>query len=78
MINHHRRSIWLMLMLLLSLDAIADGQDNSPDANSPIPQQLPWDFDPYRVMIWIAGVEPSVVNEGLGDAVKAYLDRDFR
>jgi hypothetical protein len=38
---------------------------------------LPWDFDPYRVMIWVAGVTQDEIDGDLGVGIKAYLDRDF-
>lgn len=38
---------------------------------------LPWDYDPYRVLIWIAGVDRAAVDGDLREPVLNFLDRDF-
>lgn len=38
---------------------------------------LPWDYDPYRVMIWIAGVDAETTEAELRGPVLNFLDRDF-
>ena len=37
----------------------------------------PWDFDPYRVMIWIASSDPDVRAQTLEAPLRSYLLRDF-
>lgn len=38
---------------------------------------LPWDYDPYRVLIWIAGVDRETLDSELREPVLHFLDRDF-
>lgn len=40
-------------------------------------EQEPWDYSPYRVMIWIASRDPRFTAETLHDPLVAYLNRDF-
>jgi hypothetical protein len=63
------RSITAMLCAAL-FASVAGAQTQPAD-------ELPWDFDPYRVMIWVAGVEPAEVEGELGRSIHAFLDRDF-
>ncbi|MCA9135967.1 MAG: hypothetical protein KDB00_04390 [Planctomycetales bacterium] len=37
----------------------------------------PWDYSPYRVMIWIASRDPRFTAETLREPLMSYLDRDF-
>ncbi|MEM9587530.1 MAG: hypothetical protein AAGA03_09630, partial [Planctomycetota bacterium] len=39
--------------------------------------EIPWDFRPYRVLIWIASDKPSVNANSLRRSLRADLDRDF-
>ncbi len=38
---------------------------------------LPWDFRPYKVLIWIAGQNDAEVSEYLKPELLDYLDRDY-
>lgn len=40
-------------------------------------EEVPWDYDPYRVLVWIASDDPDVDLATLEAPVRAYLDRDF-
>lgn len=37
----------------------------------------PWDYDPYRVLIWIASADPRLTAESLGPDVREFLLRDY-
>lgn len=65
--------IRLRILLLLSLIAASA---TSPTCHAE--DDLPWDFDPYRVLIWISGADAADVDGDLGISVRAFLDRDFR
>jgi hypothetical protein len=38
---------------------------------------LPWDFSPYRVLVWVASDDPSINVSGIETELREYLDRDF-
>ena len=40
-------------------------------------QPAPWDYDPYRVLVWVASEDPRVGAAELEAPLRAYLDRDF-
>ena len=47
-------------------------------AENPEPTKAePWDFSPYRVLIWIASDDPTLNADTIGGPLRAYLDRDF-
>lgn len=59
--------------------AVADSaSESSPSVPSEdeIPE-VPWDYSPYRVLIWIASRDPSFNAAELSEQVSEYLDRDF-
>ena len=37
----------------------------------------PWDYSPYRVLIWIASEDPAVTMDSIETPLRKYLDRDF-
>ncbi|HBJ33476.1 MAG TPA: hypothetical protein DDZ51_01695 [Planctomycetaceae bacterium] len=39
--------------------------------------EIPWDFSPYRVQIWIASDDSRVTADQLSQPLAEYLDRDF-
>ncbi|KAA1260780.1 hypothetical protein LF1_33210 [Rubripirellula obstinata] len=39
--------------------------------------QLPWDYSPYRVLVWVASDDPSVKVSTVETELREYLDRDF-
>ena len=41
------------------------------------PPVEPWDFSPYRILIWIASDDPSLDSSKVADPLRLYLDRDF-
>jgi len=52
----------------------SDSPDESDDDQQPT---QPWDFDPYRVQIWLAGNDPRASAAVLAEPLQAFLDRDF-
>lgn len=40
-------------------------------------EDIPFDFQPYRVLVWIASDDPEVSADNMSDALQASLDRDF-
>lgn len=61
-----------VLLLLLLITAITNSQRCVAE------DELPWDFDPYRVMVWVAGVDDAAIEGDLGKSIRAFLDRDFK
>lgn len=39
--------------------------------------EVPWDFDPYRVLAWIVSEDPTINAASVETPLKAYLDREF-
>ncbi|XZE54955.1 hypothetical protein SH139x_000939 [Planctomycetaceae bacterium SH139] len=72
------RSLFALLIVAanLCLACSAGAQEERPPADK-YQEQLPWDYKPYEVLIWIAGVDETTLNESLGRSLQAYLDRDF-
>ena len=60
--------------------SLADG-DSKPysvlDQNDESDDKEPWDYSPYRVLIWIASEAPEVNLEMIEKPLRTYLDRDF-
>ncbi|QEF96382.1 hypothetical protein Mal15_04100 [Stieleria maiorica] len=64
----------------------ADAPDNAssaePESDAPLTEpdpraDEPWDYSPYRVLIWIASRDPRFTAETLHEPLADYLDRDF-
>lgn len=57
-----------------------DASENVSDeeASEPDPRdEEPWDYSPYRVLVWIASRDPRFTADTLREPLLAYLDRDF-
>lgn len=54
-------------------------ENDSPKASASddVGPEQPWDFSPYRVLIWIASDDPRVNAVSVGMDVREFLDRDF-
>jgi len=39
--------------------------------------EVPWDYSPYRVLVWVSSDDPSVNADDVAAPLRAYLDRDF-
>ena len=53
----------------------ADSEAESDDEGETSEQ--PWDYSPYRVLIWVASHHPNYTAETLREPLLEYLDRDF-
>ena len=40
-------------------------------------EEEPWDYSPYRVMIWLVSEDPAVNVESIEKPLREFLDRDF-
>ena len=40
-------------------------------------EETPWDYSPYRVLIWIVSDDPSVSVDSLEKPLRVFLDRDY-
>lgn len=66
-----RRMIWIWTTIA-SLVLLTSVQGRGEESRS-----LPWDYDPYRVLIWVAGVDEETVEGELREPLLNFLDRDF-
>ena len=53
---------------------------------SPLPQpvlvaedgeEIPWDFSPYQVLVWLVSDDPAVSAKSIEKPLRSFLDRDF-
>ncbi|MFK8115399.1 MAG: PDZ domain-containing protein [Rubripirellula sp.] len=47
------------------------------DADSEIAPELPWDYLPYRVLVWLVSEDPAINVDSIEEPLRAFLDRDF-
>ncbi len=52
----------------------AQKPEKDPDVE---PAILPWDYSPYRVLVWVVADRPRVNAKTVGESLGQYLDRDF-
>ncbi|MCO8124151.1 hypothetical protein NHH03_20575 [Stieleria sp. TO1_6] len=57
-------------------DAADDGADVS-ETETVEEEAEPWDYSPYRVLVWIASRDPRYTADTLRGPLLEYLDRDF-
>ena len=50
---------------------------DSPATNETVEEEVPWDYDPYRVLVWYVTDDDRVSLASLEPAIRAYLARDF-
>ena len=55
--------------------AVAAG--GSTIADESIEEEIPWDYDPYKVLVWYVTDDNRVSLASLEPAIRAYLARDF-
>ena len=76
---------FLSLTILLFSSASSVRADTETDASGVDPETVPaevvveepWDYSPYRVLIWIASHDPNINADSLREPLGEYLDRDF-
>jgi hypothetical protein len=87
MIMHVRQVTRPALAIVLICSLLAGGFATAADADE-TPQSVaaevpseeiiePWDFSPYRVLVWVVSDDPRVTSTSLDEPLRAYLDRDF-
>ena len=59
-----------------STSSVVKSVDEEPRTEAEAVKE-PWDFSPYRVLIWVASDDPMLNARSLGDALRDYLHRDF-
>ena len=55
----------------------ADSGATSDEGAEDDEQEIAWDYEPYRVLIWLVSDDPSVSVATLEVPLRQYLDRDF-
>ena len=55
---------------------VSGQSQQSPQSDEVVPE-VPWDYSPYRVLIWLASDNPNVDFESVERSLRCYLDRDF-
>jgi hypothetical protein len=51
----------------------------TPETTEPVDERInePWDFSPYRILVWVISDNSRVNAETLADPVREFLDRQF-
>ena len=55
----------------------ASGAASSPDPPLPDVTQIPWDYRPYRVLLWLAADDPAINAAAISEPLQQFIDRDF-
>ncbi|QDT08733.1 hypothetical protein [Planctomycetes bacterium K23_9] len=53
------------------------GSSDASDAAEEFVVVQPWDFDPYRVLVWVVSDDPSINAQSIEKPVRSYLDRHY-
>jgi len=74
----------LLLAFSICLTSFSAAQESESEnastwasVESPLQVEQPWDYAPYRVLIWIASNDPLIDGATVENELRAYLDRDF-
>ncbi len=74
-----RSALWSVSLMFAFHLASQTPASIAQDAAAPIEEvKLPWDYDPYKVMIWVAGVDSDTLDSEWKTPLLSYLDRDFK
>ena len=76
---------WFLLAFCIPASAQTKGDPAQPESSNSVQDktdadvesELPWDYAPYRVLIWIVSRDPKFGAQTLREPVSKYLDRDF-
>lgn len=74
--SHVAIRVWTCCALLLLTPTMLMAQTERPKLEE-YQEKLPWDFKPYDVYIWVAGLDQEITLEKIREPLTAYLDRDF-
>lgn len=58
-------------------DVSLGSQPAEPKTIFEIAEEEPWDYSPYRVLIWLVSDDPSITAESMEPKLRTFLDRDF-
>ncbi len=62
----------------LRTDTTASTTAESASEKTPTQDEVPWDFSPYRVLVWMVSDDRRGSAESIEASLRAFLDRDFR
>ena len=88
MISIRKVAICFFICCSLDVQAVDTGTANGETVVSPKAfatanpmstpdQEVPWDYAPYRVLIWLSSDDPLISADAVRNRLLAYLDRDF-
>lgn len=58
-------------------DGAAESESDDAEEEEEAEYVPPWDFSPYKVLVWIVSDDPSINAQTLARPLTDYLDRDF-
>lgn len=58
-------------------DAVKAAVENYKQLNKSAQEELPWDYSPYKVLIWLVSDNPEISVASMEQPLRKYLDRDF-
>ena len=58
-------------------DAVKVAIENYKKLNKSAEQELPWDYSPYKVLIWLVSDSPEVSVSTIEQPLRKFLDRDY-
>ena len=58
-------------------DARFEDPSSPPGFSKPQDPEEPWDFSPYRVLVWLVSDDPAVSVGSIEKPLRDYLDRDY-
>lgn len=73
---HLARKNWLLLVAIAAL--VISDQSVAQSQESPSEEQIePWDFSPYKVLVWVVSDDPKLNAATLERPLRIFLDREF-
>lgn len=57
---------------------LADSSDHKAISDAVLAEEEPWDFQPYRVLVWVVSDDPAVDAAAIQQPLTSYLSRDFK
>ena len=58
-------------------DAVKVAIENYKKLNKSAEQELPWDYSPYKVLIWLVSDSPEISVSTIEQPLRKFLDRDY-
>ena len=60
-----------------SSDGASKAQSSMAIENDATIEEMPWDYDPYRVLVWYTSDNAEIHLSDLEQPLRSYLSRDF-